>query len=215
MVKENIEQAKNEFSAPLLPILDLNEESNMVSKEVDFFGSSSQSSNILDVNYDRENVDNLFFSVGDTQSFSTTQLTTNQVNVVPTPGCPYTIDDFHIFYPDTRRGKLEGFHSTALADPRRDYYWVTPPGPNSDRNPFSARFGIPGQPQFGTKVSSFFPTNLFENQVLDLIGEAYIKSGCNPTGDWSAVVTNPETTQPMTIAMTTVNYEIRSAFPLV
>ena len=63
LVKENIEQAKNEFSEPLLPILDLNEESNMVSKEVDFFGSSSQSSNILDVNYDRENIDNLFFSV--------------------------------------------------------------------------------------------------------------------------------------------------------
>ena len=213
MVKENIEQAKNEFSAPLLPILDLNEESNMVSKEVDFFGSSSQSSNILDVNYDRENIDNLFFSVGDTQSFSTT----NQALVIPPPDCNYVIDEFHIFNPDTRSGTLTGFHSTARLRNLEQvaYDWVRPITDidASNYETFSAEFFVPDRPDLPSKTSSFFPQLLRDTEVLGLIGQGYIKSGCKPTGDWRATVTNPLTGWQMPIEGFAQNYLITSAFP--
>jgi hypothetical protein len=127
---------------------------------------------------------------------------------VPNPNkckddCPYEIDDYHIFYPDTRSGSLEGFHSTARTIEGRnagDYYWVTePPDDEADYEPFSAEFGIPNQPQWGTKTSSFFPMFLSDTIVLDLIAEAYIKSGCRPSGNWRATVINPLIIQPITI----------------
>lgn len=176
-----------------------------------------QSSNILDSNYNRENVDSLFFPVGDTQSFSTTQLTTNQARIIPPPNCNYTIDEFHIFNPDTRSGSLKGFHSTDRTFERQDYFWVRPITDPlaADYETFSAEFGIPNQPQFGTKVSSFFPRKLPDTEVLRLIGNGYIQSGCKPTGEWNAIVINPLTGLQMPLRGYAFNYLITSAHPSV
>ncbi|MGK7935607.1 MAG: EndoU domain-containing protein [Xenococcaceae cyanobacterium] len=129
--------------------------------------------------------------------------------------CNYTIDEFHIFNPDIRSGSLQGFHSTDRTIEGFDYEWVRPiTDPDAaDFETFSAEFRIPSLPSFGTKTSSFFPRNLSDTQVLNLIGEGYIQSGCRPTGDWRATVTNPLTLEPMPIEGAAVNNFIITAFP--
>lgn len=129
--------------------------------------------------------------------------------------CNYTIDEFHIFNPDIRSGSLQGFHSTDRTIEGFDYEWVSEITDEdaADFETFSAEFRIPSQPSFGTKRSSFFPRNLSDTQVLDLIGEAYIQSGCRPTGEWRATVFDPVTFFDIPIEGVAVDNFIISAFP--
>lgn len=129
--------------------------------------------------------------------------------------CKYTIDENHLFYPDTTTipGQISGFHSTARTIEDIDYYWVSPPDFDADFEPFYTEFGIPEKPEFGTKFSTFFPINLTDTGVLELIGEAYVKDGCKPSGFWSAAVTNPLTGQGMGVQGTVQNHHILTAFP--
>ncbi|MEM7758756.1 MAG: FG-GAP-like repeat-containing protein [Cyanobacteria bacterium P01_A01_bin.40] len=129
--------------------------------------------------------------------------------------CKYTIDENHLFYPDTITvpGQISGFHSTARTIEDIDYFWVDPPSFDADFEPFNAEFGIPEKPEFGSKFSTFFPMNLTDTGVLELIGEAYIKDGCKPSGFWSAAVINPLTGEGMGIQGTVQNHHILTAFP--
>jgi RHS repeat-associated protein len=127
--------------------------------------------------------------------------------------CNFSIDEQHLFHPDTRRRKLEGFHSTARTIESIDYNWESPPNFEADFEPFGAYFTIPGQTQFEPKFSTFFPINATDFAVIEAIGEAYIKSGCIPTGVWSASVHNPVTGEAMGIQGTVQNHVILTAFP--
>ncbi|MEC4896326.1 MAG: RHS repeat-associated core domain-containing protein, partial [Oscillatoria sp. PMC 1051.18] len=129
--------------------------------------------------------------------------------------CPYRIDENHIFYPDTKSGSLEGFHSVARTIEGIDYSWVTEPPDEMEFEPFFAKFEIPDQPEWGDKNSTFFPTWLRDQEVLNLIGEAYIKSGCRPSDDWEAIVISPITRSPMRIRGGAINYFIKTAFPVI
>jgi hypothetical protein len=132
--------------------------------------------------------------------------------------CKYKIDEFHLFFPDTRSGNLQGFHHVTPEGRALEgihYEWVNePPEYEADYEPFTATFRIPNQPQWGTKTSSFFPMLLSDTQVLGLVGEAYVKSGCKPSGDWRATVTNPLINQSMAIEGGATNYFVKTAFPV-
>jgi hypothetical protein len=127
--------------------------------------------------------------------------------------CEFSIDEYHLFHPDTRSGNLQGFHSTARTIETIDYNWESPPDFEADFEPFGAYFTIPGQTQFEPKFSTFFPINATDFAVIEAIGEAYIKSGCIPTGVWSASVHNPVTGEAMGIQGTVQNHVILTAFP--
>jgi RHS repeat-associated protein len=106
--------------------------------------------------------------------------------------CRYEIDEDHIFYPDTRSGSLEGFHSTAVTEMGYDYEWLDERQIPSTAwtHPYEAVYYLPGNPTV-LKKSSFFPESMNKKDVIEAIGEAYIKSGCKPSGDWDATITLP------------------------
>ncbi len=128
--------------------------------------------------------------------------------------CRYRIDEDHIFFPQIRGARITGFHSTARAIEDRnngDYYWVTNPPDEAEYEPFRARFGIPGTNL--ERESDFFPIDLSDREVLNLIGEAYVKSGCRATGFWNASVTTPFTGITITIYGEARNHVIETAYP--
>jgi RHS repeat-associated protein len=128
--------------------------------------------------------------------------------------CEYSIDEHHLFYPDTRFGGVTGFHSTARTIEGIDYYWITePPMFEADYEPFSARWGIPETQLVKVLPSSFFPMKLTDSQVLKLIGEAYIKGGCPASGAWSGAVINPLIGEPIAIQGTVLGHYIKTVFP--
>jgi hypothetical protein len=138
----------------------------------------------------------------------------------PPPDCDYTINEHHIFFPETNNGIITGFHSTYRADrsaEREEYYWVKEPDyPDANYEPFTAAFGIPEQQSLGTKISSFFPLSLDDSEVLNIIGEAYIKSGCPANGTWVESVGNPLIDGVLiTIEGAVRNYVITTAYPYV
>jgi RHS repeat-associated protein len=129
--------------------------------------------------------------------------------------CKFSIDEQHLFHPDTRSGRLSGFHSTSRTLEGIDYSWDVPPNFDAEFEPFEAYFSIPNQPQLGSKFSTFFPIKATDFAVLEAIGEAYIKSDCQPNGAWSAAVKNPVTGQSMGVQGTVLNHFILTAFPSV
>ncbi|MBE9178151.1 EndoU domain-containing protein [Oculatella sp. LEGE 06141] len=115
--------------------------------------------------------------------------------------CRYEIDEDHIFYPDTRFGGVTGFHSTALALEGYDFEWLDENQIPSSAwgSPYEATFYLPGNPE-ARKTSSFFPDIMSKDDVIKAIGEAYLKDGCKPNGDWSASIILPGANIPATVS---------------
>ncbi|MGB3533789.1 MAG: hypothetical protein WBA13_09760 [Microcoleaceae cyanobacterium] len=124
--------------------------------------------------------------------------------------CNYTIDEDHIFFPSVRVGELSGFHSTARAIETVHYEWVTEPPENAYDEPFTAKSRVPSHPSL-EKVSSFFPIDLDDYGVIDMIGNAY-EQKCIPTGAWDGIGIDPFTGITFRIEGFVKNHHIKSAF---
>ncbi|MGD2183420.1 RHS repeat-associated core domain-containing protein [Lusitaniella coriacea] len=141
-------------------------------------------------------------------------ITANYIERTEQKRCRYAIDENHIFKPNVNDyGELTGFHSTYRADRSaiEVYHWVTEPPHSADYLPFSARFTIPNSTL--EKTSSFFPLDIEDDGVLEMIGEAYVKGGCIPTGPWTGHGTDPYTGITLPISGHVVGHVIKTAFP--
>jgi RHS repeat-associated protein len=125
--------------------------------------------------------------------------------------CKYTIDENHIFYPVVYPDRLAGFHSTARAIEGVNYEWVTQPPSNADDYPFSAEYKVLDKEL--TKISSFFPIDLSDFSVLEIIGDAYVKGGCIPYGSWTGVGTDLFTGVTLPVEGYVRNHHITTAYP--
>jgi RHS repeat-associated protein len=118
--------------------------------------------------------------------------------------CSYQIDEQHIFFPDTRFpefGLVTGFHSTARATEGYDFEWADPNQipVSAWTRPYEATYHLVGNPKASRK-SSFFPDIMNDNDVLKAIGQAYERSGCKRSGDWSASITLPGANTPAVVS---------------
>lgn len=125
--------------------------------------------------------------------------------------CRYTIDEDHIFFPVIYPDRLAGFHSTARAYEGVNYEWVDRPPANADDVPFSARYKVPDN--VSIKRSSFFPMDLPDFSIIDIIGNAYVTGGCVPYGRWTGVGTDPFTGVTLPVEGYVNNHRITTAYP--
>ena len=94
-----------------------------------------------------------------------------------------------------------------------DYEWVTQPPPNAAFEPFVATFSIPDSSLPPKENNSFFPTGWVAQKVKDLIGEAYVISGCRPNSEWNSQVTDEYGIRIVIQGFADMNHRILTAFP--
>jgi Bacterial EndoU nuclease len=128
--------------------------------------------------------------------------------------CEYTIDEEHIFYPVVYPNRLAGFHSTYRADQSAEevYYWVTEPPADADYMPFSAEYGVPSQQNLD-KSSSFFPIDIDDHGVLEIIGKAYVNGGCPQNAYWNGIGSDSFTGITIRVEGYAENHRIKTAYP--